>query len=514
MNGSNALINALQAAGVELCICNPGTSEMHLLAALDESSLRCVLALQENVVTGIADGYARMARKPAATLLHLGPGLANGLANLHNARRAHTPLINIVGDMARYHLHLDAPLTSDINALARTVSKYVNTLNGSAVVTQQTLQAFTSAMHAPRGVSTLIVPADVAWSDVTAQEATPHVTLAAPVHEPSIDTLVLAAQLTRHGDSTAILLGGDISARALQLANAIGETTGARILCETFPTRIAHGAGISDIPRLPYLPEMSIDLLKNTQQLILIGAVTPVSFFAYPGLPGTLAPASCKITSLCPPAHDIESTLVQLTQHLNVDTSAPATTTTAPALGSGDFTPSTMARSIAALLPTDAIVVDEGITGGLEVFATTAHSPAHEWIIQGGGAIGWGLPAAAGAALACPERKVVCLEGDGSGLYTLQALWTMARENLNVVTIIFANRQYAILQFEYLHVGHSQIGEKAISQMRIDNPAVKYADLARAMGVDAATATNIDDFNALLAQAMQRKGPFLIEAVY
>jgi len=315
MNGSNALINALQAAGIELCICNPGTSEMHLLAALEASPLRCVLALQENVATGIADGYARMLRKPAATLLHLGPGLANGLANLHNARRAHTPLINIVGDMARYHLHLDAPLTSDITAIAHTVSKHVGTLNGSATITQQTTQGIASTMQAPRGVSTLIVPADVAWSAATPSEVTSasdeQMTFAAPAYKPSTDVITQAAQLIRREGSISILLGGDISARALQLANAIGKATGAQVLCETFPTRIAHGADICDIPRLPYLPEMSIDLLKNTQQLLLIGAVTPVSFFAYPGLPGTLAPASCNITTLCPPAHDIEVTLLQ-----------------------------------------------------------------------------------------------------------------------------------------------------------------------------------------------------------
>lgn len=514
MNGSNALINALQSAGVELCVTNPGTSEMHLLAALDQSALRCVLALQENVVTGIADGYGRLARKPAATLLHLGPGLANGLANLHNARRAHTPLINIVGDQARYHLHLDAPLTSDINGLARTVSKHVDTLNGAATVTRQTTQAVARAMQAPCGVGTLIVPADVAWNEVAAAGAA-QTTVAAPSAAPTAHAVTNAVEALRCGSSTTLLLGGDISARALQLASAIGKATGALVVCETFPTRIAHGAGICDIPRLPYLPEMSIDLLKNTQRLLLVGAVTPVSFFAYPGLPGTLVPADCQVTSLCPPAHPVDDTLVALTQALDIGAApAPAPATMPPALGSGDFTPSAMARSIAALLPDNAIVVDEGITGGLEVFATTTQSPPHEWIIQGGGAIGWGLPAAAGAALACPDRKVLCLEGDGSGLYTLQALWTMARENLDVVTIIFANRQYAILQFEYLHVGHSQIGDKAMSQMRIDNPAVNYADLARALGVNAVTVTSIDDFNTQLAQALKRKGPFLIEAVY
>jgi len=321
MNGSNTLINALHAAGIELCVTNPGTSEMHLLAALDQSALRCVLALQENVVTGIADGYARMARKPAATLLHLGPGLANGLANLHNARRAHTPVVNIVGDQARHHLHLDAPLTSDITGLARVVSKHVSTLNGASTLEQQTVQAIDAAMQAPRGVSTLIVPADVAWNETT---PTPPITqtASATVFQPGAASIEHAVQQLRKGDGTTILLGGDISAQALRLASAIGKHCGALVLCETFPTRIAHGNGVCAIPRLPYLPEMSIDVLKNTRQLLLIGAIEPVSFFAYPGLPGTLAPKDCAITTVCPAAHEIDTTLAHIAQQLGIRESA------------------------------------------------------------------------------------------------------------------------------------------------------------------------------------------------
>src|SRR6202453_4270285 len=174
MNGAESLIRTLLGAGVEVCFANPGTSEIHLVAALDHMpEVRCVLGLFEGVVTGAADGYARMKEKPACTLLHLGPGLGNGLANLHNASRAQVPIVNIIGQHARYHLLYDAPLTSDIEAIARPYSKWLRTPSAASAIGRDAAEALVAARTAPGQIATLVVPADVAWTDGAAGATIP-----------------------------------------------------------------------------------------------------------------------------------------------------------------------------------------------------------------------------------------------------------------------------------------------------------------------------------------------------
>ncbi len=408
MNGAESVVKTLLNSGIEVCFTNPGTSEMHLLEALDKSSMRCVLGLQEAVVTGAADGYARMAGKPAATLLHLGPGLTNGLSNLHNAKRARTPVVNIVGDHATYHIAYDSPLTSDISGAAGLVSQWVRTSRDANSVAYDTAAAIAAAQQQPGQIATLIVPADVSWGDtshgpLTFTEPTSALQVGGTAVQQCLDVLQSA-------EPCLMILGANVTESILTLASSIANHSDAKLCCDVFPTRIVHGCGTAQLERLPYLPEMSADLLKSYRHLILIGAKTPVAFFAYPHVNSWLPAEGTQVHVLADSQHDIDNALCQLCEGLGVSKdSATFYDDAKPQLPAGELNGSTICQSIGALLPENAIIVDEGITGGVEAFATTANSPKHEWIIQGGGAIGWGLLAAVGAAIACPDRKVVSL---------------------------------------------------------------------------------------------------------
>ncbi len=296
MNGANAVLRTLVANGVTTCFTNPGTSEMHFVAALDEvPAMRAVLALFEGVATGAADGYGRMNdRRPAATLLHLGPGLGNGLANLHNARRARTPIVNIVGDHATYHQRLDAPLASDIVGVAENVSLWVRESEGPQTVGADTTEAIEQARRG--GVATLILPADTSWSEGArpGSSAAAHV-----VSEDYGDAVVLAAKALRSGEPSALLLGGQaLREGGLSAAARIAAATGAKLLCETFPARLERGAGLPAVERLGYLAEFAIAQLQGLRHLVLVDAREPVSFFAYPNLPSELTPEGCEVHEL------------------------------------------------------------------------------------------------------------------------------------------------------------------------------------------------------------------------
>ncbi len=484
MNGAESLISTLVNSGVDICFSNPGTSEMHFVAALDEvEGLRCVLCLFEGVASGAADGYARMARKPAATLLHLGPGLGNALANIHNARKGHVPMVNIVGDHATYHLQYNSPLTSDIAGIAAPVSHWVRSCATPAEVA---LDAAEAVRQAGRGnVATLILPADVSWSDSPASAA-PAAT--PPVPAPvSSERLQQAVAMLRSGKRTVIMLGGrEVNGEHTLLASRIGRATGARVMTETFPSRQRRGAGTGVVERLPYLAELAIDQLRDTEQLILLGADSPVAFFAYPNVASAIPPQGCEQLLLAGPDQDVEQALELLLEQLDaVDVAPQVCPLELPALPTGELDANAVAQALAHCLPEHAIVVDEGITMGMACFAVTANAQPHEWLHQTGGAIGWGLPAAVGAALARPQRKVICLEGDGSAMYTIAALWTMAREQLDIAVIIFNNRKYSILELEFARTGArgGKPGPKAASSLDIGSPDMDFVALARGMGI-------------------------------
>ncbi|HEX7520877.1 MAG TPA: acetolactate synthase large subunit [Acidimicrobiia bacterium] len=513
MNGAQALIQTLVDSDVDVCFTNPGTSEMHFVAALDAvPEMRGVLGLFEGVVTGAADGYARMAEKPAASLLHLGAGLGNGLANLHNARRAHTPLINIVGDHATYHKKYDAPLDSDIESIARAVSGWLRTSARADDVAGDAAEAVAAAIGPPGVVATLVLPADVSW--LGAPGPAPRAALATR-REVSGDTIELIAKVLRTGGRTGLLLGGSaMRVRGLNAASRIANTAGAKLLGETFPARLERGAGIPNIERLGYLAEFMQVQMDGLRHLVLVDAKAPVSFFAYPDKPSDLVPEGCEVHVLAAGADDADLALEQLAEALgaagDAATPAPATRPDAP---SGALTAETIAQAIGASLPEGAIVSDEANTSGLFVPMTTGGAPPHDWLTLTGGAIGQGLPVATGAAVACPDRKVVALEADGSAMYTLQALWTQAREGLDVTTVIFGNRSYAILNLELSRVGAEEPGPKALDMLDISRPDLDFVALARGMGVPASRADTADEFGAQFELAMAEPGPHLIDTV-
>jgi acetolactate synthase I/II/III large subunit len=510
MNGAQALIRTLVDGGVDVCFTNPGTSEMHFVAALDSvPEMRGTLGLFEGVATGAADGYGRMADKPAATLLHLGPGLGNGLANLHNARRARTPLVNIVGDHATYHTQHDAPLQSDIESAARNVSGWIRAPQRTEYVARDAAEAVAGAFGPPGQVATLILPADVSWGE-GAEPMKPEPPAA---RTPVGDVVDAVAKVLVSGEPCALLLGGSVTREAgLVAASRVANATGAKLLGETFPARLQRGAGLPPLERLGYLAEFMTAQLAGLRNLILVDAKAPVSFFAYPGKPSFLVPDGCEVRVLATGADDAVGALEHLADLVgNADpTLQPAQR---PARPTGDLTGEAVADAIGALLPEDAIVSDEANTAGLWVAAATAGAPPHDSLTLTGGAIGQGLPVATGAAVACPDRKVLCLEADGSAMYTLQALWTQAREGLDVTTVIFNNRSYAILNLELSRVGAESSGPKALDMLDLSRPDLDFTALAQGMGVPAARATTADELVTALERGIAEPGPYLVDAV-
>jgi acetolactate synthase I/II/III large subunit len=512
MNGAESLVSTLVNCGVEVCFTNPGTSEMHFVAALDRvDGMRAILGLFEGAVTGMADGYGRMKEKPAATLLHLGPGLANGLANLHNARRAATPVINIVGDHATYHAQYDAPLASDITGFARPVSAWVHTSMSPKTVASDAARAVQAARAAPGQVATLILPADTAWLEADrAAQPLPNIE-AAHVSDAAIDD---AAQALRNGKRTAVLVrGAALKVAGLEAAGRIQAKSGARLMCDTFSPRLARGAGRVAVERVPYFAEQIVEFLKDVEQLILVGAKPPVSFFAYPGKPSWCVPEGCRILWLAQPHEDGTGALEALAETIGAPRAAETVKLARPDKPSGKFNAYSAGQAIGFYLPDNAIISDEGATAGIGSQVYTASSAPHDWLSLTGGAIGQGIPVGTGAAVACPDRKVVCLQGDGGAMYTLQALWTQAREKLDVTTVIFANRSYAILNIEMMRVGAENPGPKALSLFDLRNPELSWVSLAAGMGVEASRATTAEEFADQFASAMKGKGPRLIEAV-
>jgi len=513
MNGAESLLQTLVACGVEVCFTNPGTSEMHFVAALDrQEGMRSVLGLFEGVVTGAADGYARMTGKPACTLLHLGPGLANGLANLHNARRARVPLVNVVGDHATYHRHLDAPLTSNIAGFAEPVSGWIRAAESSQSVAADGAAAVAAALTPPGQIATLILPADTAWGPAKAP--------AAPLPLPSPpqvsdDAVSAAARALQSGEPCAILMNGAaLTEQGLDWAGRIAAKTGARLFADTFVTRIARGAGRVEIERVPYFGEQAAEVLAPYRHLILVATKAPVTFFAYPGKPSELTPEGCAVHTLAAPAQNAVAALEALCRAVGAgNATALRQPLQRPSLPRGALHPESAAQALGALLPEHAIVVNEGATSGFAIPAMTATAPPHDWLDLTGGAIGQGLPTAVGAAVACPDRRVVALEGDGSGMYTVQALWTMAREGLDVTSVVFSNRKYAILQVELLRVGAGNPGRKAMEMLSLNQPDLDWVKLATGMGVPATRATTAEEFSQQLGRALAEPGPNLIEVV-
>ncbi|MHB1534627.1 MAG: acetolactate synthase large subunit [Acidimicrobiales bacterium] len=518
MNGGQALLQTLARAGVQVCFANPGTSEMHTVFALDSiAGIRAVLCLEEGVATGAADGYARMAGVPATTLLHLGPGLANGWANLHNARRALSPVVNVVGDHATYHKRFDAPLESDIDGLAWGVSRWVRRPSRAADVGADTADAVAAAMQPPGGVATLILPADVAWQDGALPGVAHGVAERGAVPESMVRA---AASAVARGSETVLLLGGAcLREPGLRAASRLAEATGVRVLVETHVAHLQRGAGRPEFASLGYFSEMAEPQLAGARQLVTAGAATPVAFFAYPGRPSSFVPDGCRVVALGAPEHDVAGALEELAERLAPGVE-PRLAGPGPGPGRSAWSADAARPLDAALvgavvgasLPGEAIVVEESVTARLGMAQGTAAAAPHDWLALTGGAIGAGLPLATGAALACPDRPVVCLEADGSAMYTVQALWTQARENLDVTTVVLSNRSYAILRVEMSRIVAQAPGPRAAATLDLSGPALNFAALAEGMGVEATRVTTAAGLADALGHGLARSGPFLIDA--
>ena len=511
--GAQALIRTLVTSGVTTCFTNPGTSEMHFVAALDSvPEMRAVLALFEGVATGAADGYARMADVPAATLLHLGPGLGNGLANLHNARRAKTPVVNIVGDHATYHRQYDAQLQSDIETVARNVSSWVRTSASTSELAGDAVQAVAAAMGPPGQVATLILPADVSWSEGGGPAGPPPAP--APVRASDATVEAVAQALSGRGRAAILLGGRALRERGLVAAARVASATGAKLLCETFPTRLERGAGLPALERIAYVPELASVQLDGLKHLILVDAKAPVTFFAYPGRKSYLVPDGCQVHELATPESDVPGSLEALVDALGAGAASVSVQEAGrPEPASGQLTAEKACQVIGAALPEGAIVSDEAVTSGTMLPVHTAGGPRHDWLTLTGGAIGQGLPVAVGAAVACPDRPVLALQADGSAMYTIQALWTMAREGLDVTVVIFNNRSYSILNVELARVRADGAGPKAHSQLDLSGPDMDFVSLAKGLGVPAQRVDGAEELGEAIRRALAEAGPHLIEVV-
>jgi acetolactate synthase-1/2/3 large subunit len=513
MNGAECLLRTLVASGIDTCFMNPGTSEMQFVAALDRvPEMRGVLCLFEGVCAGAADGYARMRRRPAATLLHLGPGLGNALSNLHNARKAFSPVVNIVGEHTREHLLHDAPLSADIELFARTVSGWVRTVAEPQDVGQAAADAIHAAGLPPGQVATLIVPADLSWSEA-GEPARARMDVARV--EPEAARVREAARILRSGAPSGLLLGGGVLVgRGLEAAGMVAAGSGARVFANRYAARMERGRGRFAPQRLAYFPEAAEAMLAGLEHLILVESRPPVSFFGYPGRRSTLAPEDCRMHVLAPVEGGGTEALEALVRECGwEDCRPPAEDGDPPAPPSGGLTPDSIGRALAVLLPEGAILSDEMVSSGEAVSRHLRHAAPYDFLPVTGGSIGQGLPVAAGAALACPDRKVIALEADGSGMYTPQALWTMARERLDVVTVILANRRYHILDVEMRRTGAGKIGPLANDMMDIGRPDLNWVKVGEGLGVPSTRATTVEEFMVRFRAAVNEKGPSLIEAV-
>lgn len=514
MNGAESLLRTLVNESVDVCFMNPGTSEMQFVAAIDRvEGMRCILGLFEGVVSGAADGYGRMMDKPAATLLHLGPGLANALANFHNAKRARTPVVNIIGEHATYHRECDPPLYSDIATMAKPVSGWIETIEEPSQIPRLTRSAVRAALGPPGQVATLIMPADCTWEEAGQPADRP----AAVTSAGEVDDRIIsdAAKILLSGEPAALIVQGNaLMEEGLRLAGKLRQKTGARILCDCFVPRLQRGAGRAVIDIIPYFAEHAIQLLAELKHALFIGTRPPVGFFAYPGIPNRLLPPECEQHPISGPGDDAIAVLDRLVHATGAErVKAEVLQLQQPGLPEGKLSAQSMQQTIAALMPENAVVVDESITSGLGLLAATAGAPPHDWLFNSGGSLGQGLPVATGAAVACPGRKVLSLEADGSGMYTLQALWTQARESLDVTTVIYANREYRILNIEHQRVGAGDPGVKAHNMMSLDRPDMDWVRLAEGMGVPARQVTTAEQFNQALRDYLSEPGPNLIEAI-
>ncbi|NRR33648.1 acetolactate synthase large subunit [Oxalobacteraceae bacterium] len=511
MNGAESLVQTLTDQGVDICFANPGTSEMHFLKALENPKMRSVLCLFEGVCTGAADGYYRMKDAPASTLLHLGPGLANGLANIHNAKRASSGMVNIVGEHSAAHLKYDPPLMSDIDGLARPLSHWVRRVESAGAVAWDVATAVAKASEQPGQIATLILPGDASWQEAGEVATLPRAQAVAKL--PDTARIDHVAKVLRSGEPALIILAGrSTRARATELAGKIKAATGCRVATQFFSSRIERGAGRVTVERIPYAVGQALDYLKGFKHIITVETTEPIAFFSYPDKPSLLKAPGTSVHTLVEIGEDGVAGLEMLAHALGANATPavfqPRGDSTPP---NGALTPASIAQALASALPENCILVDESLTTGRETMGLTVGAAPHDLINNMGGSIGYGTPVATGAALACPDRRVFCMVGDGSAMYTIQSLWTQAREGLNITTIIFANNSYAILKAEYANMGAGAPGPRALAMIDIDKPRIDWQAMATSMGVPSVSVDTAEAFHQALVDSAREPGPSLIE---
>lgn len=512
MNGATSLVKAFLNNGLDTVFANPGTSEMHFVAALDaHPEMNCVLCLFEGGTTGAADGYFRMKRDVAGTLLHLAPGFGNAFANLHNARKAGSGIVNVVGDHATHHLRYESPLKGDILGISHAVSHWTRMSSTADDVAVDGAAAIQAARSRNGQIATLILPADTAWNNIDTSPG--QSTFRQFLTRPSTQEIDAAAKRLRTPDAVLMIGGPALFGAQRELAGQIAAATGCRLMADTLIPRISKGAGTAQLEQLVYPITLKIGQLENTSSITLIGCDRPVAFFAYPGKPSVPEPSDCPITDLCQPTDDIDWTLQALADAAGVTRKIQPNCTILdlPDIPSGQMTLEKVGLALAALLPENAIVCNEAVTAGFHVLPPMATARPHDVLSGTGGAIGLCLPCATGAAVACPDQKVIALTGDGSAMYTLQSLWTMARENLDITVVVFANRGYQILRDELANVGVETYGRNARAMFDVENPTLDWVSLAKGHGVPATRADDIDGFVKALADGLAAEGPSLIE---
>ncbi|OGP61923.1 MAG: hypothetical protein A2170_00140 [Deltaproteobacteria bacterium RBG_13_53_10] len=513
MNGADLLVRTAVVSGVEVCFANPGTTEMPIVRALDSTSgIRVFLGLFEGVCTGAADGYGRMSDRPGMTLLHLGPGFANGIANLHNARRAGSPVLNLVGEHATWHRKTDPPLAMDIEGLARTVSGWLRTNKSTQEIAADVSEAFAAASLGQ--VATLILPSDYQQSEC-ADHRVPAPAGAFERIDPNF--VDKAASRLRRFHRVALMLGRRaLRKTGLDAARRVRNAIGCDLFTPSLSGYIDRGPGLPRVERVPYFPEQAVAALSGYEAVLLAGAPEPVTFFGYPGVRSRILNEEQEKITLCTDRQDAAEALGYLADALGTPAHSrscenlPAGPRRPPIPG-GELTAENVCTTLAALQPENAIIVDEGVSSGHFYYFIKEELPAHTILTVAGGSIGQGMPCAAGAAIACPERPVINLEADGSAMYTVQALWTQAREGLNVTTLICANRSYRILQMELNRAGMTSFGPKTKKLTELDGPAIEWTKIAQGFGVPAVTVDTAEALARELARALADPGPHLIE---
>ena len=510
MNGAESLVSTLVAQGVDICFANPGTSEMHFLAALENPKMRSVLCLFEGVATGAADGYYRMKGTPACTLLHLGPGLVNGLANIHNAKRAGTGMVNIIGEHATQHLKYDAPLTSDIEGLARPLSHWVRRTDTARTLAYDASRAVTAAR--PGKIATLILPGDTSWGD--AGEVATFPIEGGVLPAPPQERVDHVAKLLKSDPGPVLFILAGLACRgdALERAGRIKAATGVTLATQFFTARIERGAGRTPLDRIPYAVPQAIKYLSQFRHIVTLETNEPIAFFSYPDKPSILKSPDCAVHKLVESGEDSAAALDMLLGALGaLGEKAVLQQREDIVVPTGALNTISIAYALASAMPEGCILVDESLTTGRETMGYTAGALPHDNIQNMGGSIGYGTPVATGAALACPERRVFCIVGDGSAMYTIQSLWTQARESLNVTTIVFANHSDQILKTEFANMGFGPPGPQALAMIDIDTPRIDWVSMGQSMGVPSVSVATVEDFHAAMVRSVSEPGPQLIE---